>query len=346
MFSSKDNCYYFLDYDLSDCSEGEPVDVEIFKDGFSGEHAYWTYGVIRNGNVTGNIRYLAELRGIRNEDIHEGENGIVVNLDEDRLVVEPIEPVDDGTTIGPEPYIQIRKDALNDTREELDQMLMMKDYGIIHAGNYYIAEDSCGYFYYEYLKHTMRIYKGRTSSLEGAIIPATIYDAYKDTNEYGGPMPVPATIAATAVISILKFAGIDDGMLGCSDAVQILKEEMKKSKDVAIALGKFNYVMNSDYRYLMIGYDGRSEFKKKINDRMMEIEQYDYQLYDTDVENAIYKETRLEYLDSIYKMNEDFDVSNQRLKDKMEEIETSVSEADAKTVNEELKKYNKVTVDL
>ncbi|MDD2402624.1 MAG: M23 family metallopeptidase, partial [Clostridia bacterium] len=85
MFSSKDNCYYFLDYDLSDCSEGEPVDVEIFKDGFTGEHAYWTYGVIRNGNVTGNIRYLAELRGIRNEDIHEGENGIVVDLDEDRL---------------------------------------------------------------------------------------------------------------------------------------------------------------------------------------------------------------------------------------------------------------------
>ncbi|MDD4048767.1 MAG: M15 family metallopeptidase, partial [Clostridia bacterium] len=104
--SSKDNCYYFLDYDLSDCSEGETVNVEVFKDGFSGEHAYWTYGVIRNGHVIGNIRYLAELRGINDEDIHEGENSIVVDLDEDRLGVDTDKPVDDSRSGGNPSYTE------------------------------------------------------------------------------------------------------------------------------------------------------------------------------------------------------------------------------------------------
>jgi len=236
----------------------------------------------------------------------------------------PVQP-----TIGPDQYAAIKDVAALDAKEMLDQILTKLSYGIWHNGYYFIAEDSYAYISYEYLKMEMQNYK----FVNSAIVPASIIDSYNTVKSYG-PMPAPATIAATAVFTVAKLLGYDNGMPDYSTAITIVREN--QSMGVAIALAKFNYVMNSDYRYLMVGFEGRSDFLDRLNLLSDQIQQSDYNIYSTSEDNAAYQAALLDYINNISDMNNNFDITNEMLKAQLQAVEDAVTQIDAETINKQL----------
>lgn len=151
-------------------------------------------------------------------------------------------------------------------------------------------------------------------------------------------MPPYATLTATAVVSVLKLSGIDSGTgkPGLSDGVDLVRKIQSKSKDVAATLAKFNYIMNSDNRYLMLHFEGRNKFLDELNNLKEKIQQREYIKYDNAAENDVYKEALLEHVNKIYNMNKNFDSYNERLKYKLQEIEKAVTQVDAETIKKQI----------
>ncbi len=230
--------------------------------------------------------------------------------------------------------------AIIESQKLIDTILSQYCVGFWHGGGYFLVEDTYAYGLYNNLKNEVHGYKFRTSALEASIVPATIYEAYGTVKEQCGPMPPMYTLAATAYVSIFSFLDIDDGTpsLSASDILKELKEKQKESKSVATALAKFNYVMNSDYRYLMLGFEGRGEFKDKLAILNENMNKSDYNIFKNSKDNEAYKTALISYIDNIYNMNVNFSTNNTVLQKILNNVANNVSKVDAKTINEMLYK--------
>ena len=230
--------------------------------------------------------------------------------------------------------------AIFEAQKQIDAILAQYHIGFWHGGGYFLVEDTYAYGLYNNLKNEVNGYKFRTSALEASIIPATIYDAYGEVQEKCGPMPPMYTLAATAYFSIFGFLDIDDGTpsIGTSDILDKIMEKQKESKSVATALAKFNYVMNSDYRYLMLGFEGRGEFKDKLAILNENMNKSDYNIFKNSKDNEAYKTALISYIDNIYNMNVNFSTNNTVLQKILNNVANNVSKVDAKTINEMLYK--------
>ena len=227
--------------------------------------------------------------------------------------------------------------AIIEAQKQIDAILSQYYYaGFWHGGGYFLVEDTYAYGLYNNLKSEVHGYKFRSSALEASIVPATIYEAYGTVKEQCGPMPPMYTLAATAYVSIFSFLDIDDGTpsLSASDILKEIKEKQKESKSVATALAKFNYVMNSDYRYLMLGFEGRGEFIDKLAILNENMNKSDYNIFKNSKDNEAYKTALISYIDNIYNMNVNFSTNNTVLQKILNNVANNVSKVDAQTINE------------
>lgn len=95
--------------------------------------------------------------------------------------------------------------------------------------------------------------------------------------------------------------------------------------------------MNSDYRYLMLSGYGSYDLCRELIVLTDYTEQVNiFQPYSTSEENAIYKATKLDYIDKIYSMNINYESENDSLRLKLDEVANAVSEEVAKHINEQL----------
>lgn len=256
-------------------------------------------------------------------------------------VPQPLAKPKDGPTIGPDPFSAIRKQAIADVTQMLDPILAEYHCGFWHGGGYFLAEDSYPYWLLRRLKDEVSSYKFFTSALDAAIVPASIYDAYEFIQEMGGAPP-QYMIPVLAVISLAKMSDnffgthlADDGNPDASGTLKAFKEWFEETKGVATALVKFNYVMGTDYRYLMLGFEGRGVFLEQLEKLKDRIQNQNITSY-SGAEKEAYKAAMIDYINKIYNMNKNFSSSNAILIEKLEELAKSVTNIDAKDINEKL----------
>lgn len=125
-------------------------------------------------------------------------------------------------------------------------------------------------------------------------------------------------------------------MPGTATFIEKLLGKNQKSTGVAIALAKFNYVMGSDYRHLMISGFSSEAMVKRLNTLKEDVQKREFIRYGTSEENTLYKTTIIDYIDRIINMNLNFEFENTMLRYKLNEVGNEVTEAEAIYINGQL----------
>ena len=147
------------------------------------------------------------------------------------------------------------------------------------------------------------------SMLETALLGTRFFDSYKTVGKYE-PIPNPISFAAAAFITIGKYEGYKTGAPGTATPIEFLKDKHEKSISVATALAKFDYVMSSDYRYLMVSGYGSRAMMEELDTLKGQTQQREYTVYNSNRENAAYKAAILDYIDKISSMNKHYEDQN------------------------------------
>ncbi|MHB8065615.1 MAG: hypothetical protein ACYDG2_23855, partial [Ruminiclostridium sp.] len=313
---------------ITDDSKKGKIGMNIVNSGYIGEIHTGAYSENKIGNdafigwVDTGLHNSTDMSGSGYTAYASGKGNINYNIN--------------GVKVSADIYNKAKTEA----QKKIEEILAQKHYGFWHGGGYFLVEDSYPNWLYNDLKTEVQRYKILSSALEDGYIAATIYEAYNTAREQYGPMPPLYTLAATAYISIFDFAGLDDGTpsYGTSDAIEDLQGWVNEFKSVAASLAKFNYVMNSDYKYLMLGFEGRGEFKEQLNKLEGNMNKSDYNIFKSSQDNEAYKTAIISYVDKIYNMNENFTTNNAILKNILKNVANNVSQIDAVTINNMLSK--------
>ncbi len=239
-----------------------------------------------------------------------------------------------GTKVSAEIYDQAKADA----QKQIEKILAQYYYGFWHNGGYFFVEDSYAYYWYEQLKIAVHGYRYKTSTLEAALIPVSIWEGYKEaTVQYGIINPILA-FGAGVYLTILDKIGLKgpESPQSLKDNIELIKEWQEQTKDVATTLAKYNYIMGSDYKYLMLGSEGRDEFKDQLNKLNEQVQDRDVFRYSSEEDKKAYKIAMTSYINKIYNMNDNFKTYNKALKDTLEVIEDSVTQVEAEEINSKL----------
>lgn len=233
----------------------------------------------------------------------------------------------------------IYNSAILEAQKQIDGTLAKYyNYGLWHNGGYFLVEDTYANQLYKNLKNEITTLQSKKNVLQAALVPASIVEAFKDAKtEYGIAQPEALCVAA-AYILILDAIGFQgpESPQSIKDNLELLKKFTNKYRGVATAKEKLNYVMNSDYKYLMLCPDGRGEFTKQLSILNEQIEKRSFIKYNNSSDNEAYKTAMKYYVNKIYNMNDNFKTSNSVLNKILERIANNVSAVDVKELNEEI----------
>jgi hypothetical protein len=237
-------------------------------------------------------------------------------------------------TIQSDPYVEIRAQAEKDASDRLSGLMGNLHSGFWIGGYYILAEETWAKFALQDLKGTIDEYEAK-DQLNLAIIPATIIESYQEISELsnGIPFPHPALqllplASGTVGLSALSFMDYSNTDPSASGFVGAWKGSLAEKRDIANSFVKFSYVMNSDYKFLMIGPDGRKDFLSDLKDTKTQIQKMNFNRYKSSQENDIYKAAYLKYIDKIIDMNTNFGTSRDRLIDDFEKIKNGITDND------------------
>lgn len=118
-----------------------------------------------------------------------------------------------------------------------------------------------------------------------------------------------------------------------------IEEMVSKTRGASIAFAQYNYLYNSDYRYLVspkiLFFNEVSFYKKKIKKLIKEVETMTFSVYDNTEDNRVFKNAVIDYLDKIDRMNnEDLDRQRDNLSSDLREIEEKMNSLDIEEIIE------------
>ena len=158
----------------------------------------------------------------------------------------------------------------------------------------------------------------------------TIMDSYEAISEVtggcGDPYTTTATLVGTAVMTVFDTLWNEEPDVG--DLPEILGIDGALNKSISKALEKYEFVTNSNYKYLV--YNGqflweqgpRGMFVDNIADLLDIIEDQTFTRYNNAYDNKKYKVEILEYLGRVKYMNENFDQSQSNMNDYINYIDS------------------------
>lgn len=237
-------------------------------------------------------------------------------------------------TINNEPELaRVNAIAITDAKTYLDQILMTYQYyNFWKGGGYYIVEDSYAYEYYKKMQYEIDWLRFKSQTFDYATIFTKAYEAYKEASEYLGPDPLVNSIGATYILALDLFYG-DDGMPGASDVLENIGDKLLDSPDAVAAISQFEYIMNTDYRYLMYGSVGQKDFLKDAGKLRDKIENETFYAFKSDLENKYYKNTMLDYIDHIIYMNENDSIYVKSMNIDLRSIKESIDKDELWRIN-------------
>ena len=135
------------------------------------------------------------------------------------------------------------------------------------------------------------------------------------------------SIAIGIDYSIMKqdpssFDPSQPGVLEFVDVIMPLDELFYDSEEsINIAEAKYEYIKNTDYKYLIHSVKPREEFIEKLNSLISNIKQRSFNQYDSLEDNIKYKKSVIDYIELVKKMNKEFEEFEENLDYKLKEIE-------------------------
>lgn len=123
-------------------------------------------------------------------------------------------------------------------------------------------------------------------------------------------------------------------MPGVSDVMEdIIGDKLFESPDALVAMSQFEYIMNTDYRYLMLGFVGRKDFLKEAETLRESISEAVITKFDSSISNNYYQNKMLEYIDHIIYMNENDNIYGKSMYKDLRSIKDSIDKDEARRIN-------------
>lgn len=230
---------------------------------------------------------------------------------------------------------EIQNQAIFDARSMIDKTMYRLKNHWKAGGNYFLWEDSHAYMDYEGLCMEAKNYINGENYIQIGLGITRFVDSYIAVSKYE-PIPNPYNIYAASVITTGKYYDYKPGMSCFSTPFEYFKDAHKKNKGFTIALAKFNYVMSSDYRYLMLSDYGSYALCKELESLYNNIQQWEYSIFETSEDNAKYKNYMLEYIDNIYDININFEYHIDYVHNIFDQIENAVTDDLAEYINKQI----------
>lgn len=228
------------------------------------------------------------------------------------------------------PLLDIDEQAKQDALDMIINLIKNMHNNIWMGGNYFTAEASFGYLHYQNYKQLVNSYKNTGDALGLLNVPLTIYDAFEQSGQIveAGPNPYITGAEMAAVTAFISFEKLyndqnDAGPPDYSGAVAAVKKMMETG--LLAAKAKYEYIMSSDYKFLIAASGPRNNFLDDLDGLKEDIKNTEFNNYNSNVANEEYKSAILDYVDEIYDMNKNYETNRAIAIDAMQELEDNVN---------------------
>lgn len=186
-------------------------------------------------------------------------------------------------------------------------------------GSHTIGNESIAKYLYMSYENEIGRLNGITGLFNVGDLAMDIKETYEEIVMSTGGEPY-STIGGTVVGTIMKQLW-DEDPRGLDSIPEYSGISGYFEKRIGAALEKYEYVENTEYKYLIVSSNTRKEFVKQVQYVRGQVAVQDINMFEDSGSNGLYKRTMLNYLDDVINMNNNFNKSKNALFEKLKQFD-------------------------